>query len=61
MSEGSGAHARADGYNISQDANTKTPSYAQVSFSNQADYTWASSTSDGRAQRGIPPEVNGNC
>ena len=39
----------ADGYNVSQDATTKTPSYAQVSFSNQADYTWASSTSDGRA------------
>ncbi|OAI50103.1 hypothetical protein AYO44_18020 [Planctomycetaceae bacterium SCGC AG-212-F19] len=39
----------ADGYNVSQDANTKIPSYAQVSFSNQSNYTWAGSTSDVRA------------
>jgi hypothetical protein len=39
----------SDGYNVSQDANVKTPSYAQVGFSSQANYTWAASTSDVRA------------
>jgi hypothetical protein len=39
----------ADGYDVSQDPNDNIPSYAQVSFSNQSDYTWASSTSDVRA------------
>jgi hypothetical protein len=39
----------ADGYDVSQDPNVNIPGYAQVSFSNQSDYTWASSTSDGRA------------
>jgi hypothetical protein len=39
----------ADGYDVSQDPYVNIPSYAQVSFSNQSDYTWASSTSDGRA------------
>jgi hypothetical protein len=39
----------ADGYNVSQDSTVKTPSYAQVGFSNQSNYTWASSTTDVRA------------
>jgi fibronectin type 3 domain-containing protein len=39
----------ADGYNVSQDTNVKTPSYAQIGFSGQSDYTWAGSTSDTRA------------
>src|SRR5262249_48644306 len=39
----------ADGYDVSQDPNVSIPSYAQITFSNQADYTWASSTSDVRA------------
>src|SRR5262249_12010632 len=39
----------SDGYNVSQDGNTKIPSYAQVGFGSQANYTWAGSTSDVRA------------
>jgi hypothetical protein len=39
----------ANGYSVSQDANVKTPSYAQIGFSNQSNYTWASSTTDVRA------------
>jgi hypothetical protein len=38
----------SDGYNVSQDGTIKTPSYAQVGFSSQANYTWAGSTSDVR-------------
>lgn len=38
-----------DGYNVSQDANVKTPSYAQVSVNGQSNYVWASSTTDIRA------------
>ena len=38
-----------DGYDVSQDANTAIPSYAQVSINGQANYTWAASTTDGRA------------
>jgi fibronectin type 3 domain-containing protein len=39
----------ADGYSVSQDANVKVPTYAQLSIIGQSDYTWASSTSDSRA------------
>jgi hypothetical protein len=39
----------ADGYNVSQDANVKTPSYAQVGFTGAGNYTWTSSTTDVRA------------
>jgi YD repeat-containing protein len=38
----------ADGYNVINDA-ASYPSYAQVSVSGQNAYTWAASTSDGRA------------
>lgn len=31
----------ADGYNVSQDANTKTPAYAQITFNNSANWTWS--------------------
>ena len=34
----------ADGYFVSQDASTKVPGFAQVTFSGQANWTWASST-----------------
>jgi hypothetical protein len=37
-----------EGYSIANYANSY-PSYAQVSFSNQSNYTWASSTSEVRA------------
>ncbi|MGA7656197.1 MAG: hypothetical protein WCA96_05375, partial [Methylocella sp.] len=31
----------ADGYFVSQDSNTKLPGYATVTFSGQANWTWA--------------------
>ena len=31
----------ADGYFVSQDSNTKLPGYAKVTFSGQANWTWA--------------------
>ena len=34
----------ADGYFVSQDSNTKLPGYAKVTFSGQANWTWAAST-----------------
>ncbi len=34
----------ADGYFVSQDSNTKLPGYATVTFSGQANWTWAAST-----------------
>ena len=33
-----------DGYFVSQDSNTKLPGYAKVTFSGQANWTWAAST-----------------
>lgn len=39
----------ADGYNISQDTHTLTPSYASVGFSGQSNYTWVSLPTDKRA------------
>ena len=39
----------ADGYFVSQDSNTKVPSYGQVSLSGYANWTWAASTTDLRA------------
>jgi hypothetical protein len=34
----------ADGYNVSQDASIKTPSYAQINLSNYANFLWAASS-----------------
>jgi hypothetical protein len=39
----------ADGYYVSQDPNIQAPSYAQVTFNGQSDFTWTPSTGDGRA------------
>jgi parallel beta-helix repeat protein len=39
----------ADGYVVSQDSNTKIPTYAQVSSAGLSNYIWNSSTSDVRA------------
>jgi len=39
----------ADGYFVSQDSNTMVPSYAQVSLSGYANWTWAASTTHLRA------------
>ena len=39
----------SDGYDVSQDATTSIPSYAQVTINGQANYTWAASTTDVRA------------
>jgi Right handed beta helix region len=39
----------ADGYVVSQDSNTKIPTYAQISSAGLSNYIWNSSTSDIRA------------
>ncbi len=48
----------ADGYFVSQDSNTKLPGYANVTFSGQANWTWAASTAASPALQ--KPENSGN-